>query len=701
MRRVQLFSLRHTKAAGHVFSTWIVYSLLFSFGTYTVAGCYSYSAGPLVRTEMVPGSEVTDSYTYQTELEKTPTVEDTRAQILITKTPQIRYTQVEKRAEVQQTSGIGSLLMMVASVGAIVGGYQIDSLAGNNGGQKALGIGLMVIGGVLFFGSLFAMKSAGQVTQTGDLVNGQTSRTFRSGTAVPLSNQKVIVTAGRTSREYTTDWQGMFTFDPVADFGMTYFSGPQNVYFNVRVPNGNVDHTITLSSAKWTREYFTVDEQNTYMHSYADLRSRRLAELPRGSEIQLLSEYSGWYHVSNGERDGWVQKGSGHKFWATATHFDPNRPPQLAASLSFSEPSGNNMLDADENGTITVKLTNVGRGEAYRIGGNISPQDSPGLYYTPQFYVGDIMPGESKSYSVSISASHSVTTHDGSLEFRFNEANGFEPPPTRITFSTKAFVPPKLLISDVGVQDVDGNNMIQPGKIATVTVRVQNIGLGIARDVTAGVRNGDPQNVFFTTNSDTSFSLGNLSPGNYKDIRFSMYTNNRAAGVPIYVNLTEQYGAYGLSNYKLPLEFYKPMASLNEVVVKPNQQQTPGIEPSTGLSVGVDTNIPQGREENPNAVALILAISNYQNPGIPAVKYAKHDGAVIRQYLIKALGFKPENILPRDPDELLTYGQIQTYIKKILPSYLKPDGSSDLFIYYTGHGAPSTTKVMSVTLCKN
>jgi len=26
----------------------------------------------------------------------------------------------------------------------------------------------------------------------------------------------------------------------------------------------------------------------------------------------------------------------------------------------------------------------------------------------------------------------------------------------------------------------------------------------------------------------------------------------------------------------------------------------------------------------------------------------------------------------------------------VLPSYLKPDGSSDLFVYYTGHGAPST-----------
>jgi len=104
----------------------------------------------------------------------------------------------------------------------------------------------------------------------------------------------------------------------------------------------------------------------------------------------------------------------------------------------------------------------------------------------------------------------------------------------------------------------------------------------------------------------------------------------------------------------------------------------------------VDSEIPRSVEDHPDAVALILAIPQYQSAGIPDVKYAKNDAEIIRQYLIKAMGFKPENILPMVPDEQLTYGRIQTYIKSILPSYLKPDGSSDLFIYFTGHGAPST-----------
>ena len=104
----------------------------------------------------------------------------------------------------------------------------------------------------------------------------------------------------------------------------------------------------------------------------------------------------------------------------------------------------------------------------------------------------------------------------------------------------------------------------------------------------------------------------------------------------------------------------------------------------------VDINTPHRAEQNRNGVALILALSDYQNSSIPEVKYARQDGEAMRKYLVNVLGFKPENILPQNPEEELTYGRIQTYIRSILPSYLKPDGSSDLFVYFTGHGAPST-----------
>ncbi|MGC8653781.1 MAG: caspase family protein, partial [Candidatus Kryptoniota bacterium] len=365
-------------------------------------------------------------------------------------------------------------------------------------------------------------------------------------------------------------------------------------------------------------------------------------------------------------------------------------PPQLVAQLSFKEPSGNNLLDADERGEITIRVTNTGKGMAYQVGSTVIPGSYDGLNYRPQFNIGDIMPGESKAYTFYVEATHSVKSMEVPLEFRFNELNGFEPPPVKIVFSTKAFVPPKLIVADVGVKDADGSTIIRPGRVVEITVRIQNTGKGEAKDVTAAIKLGE--NVFIAEGSNTSFSLGNLSAGEYRDIKFSIYTNNRATEVPVYVDLNEHFGLYGISNIKLPLEFNKVMAQLNEIIIKPkDEEKTPIIGVSKGLSIDVDREIPHSSIENKNAVALILAISDYQNEDIPKVQYAKHDAEVVREYLIKALGYSPENILPKNPDELMTYGQIKTYIQKVLPSYLKPDGSSDLFVYYTGHGAPSTT----------
>jgi hypothetical protein len=42
-------------------------------------------------------------------------------------------------------------------------------------------------------------------------------------------------------------------------------------------------------------------------------------------------------------------------------------PPSLTTSISFSEPSGNNVLDAEETGKLVVNLENSGTGDAYDV----------------------------------------------------------------------------------------------------------------------------------------------------------------------------------------------------------------------------------------------------------------------------------------------------------------------------------------------
>lgn len=105
--------------------------------------------------------------------------------------------------------------------------------------------------------------------------------------------------------------------------------------------------------------------------------------------------------------------------------------------------------------------------------------------------------------------------------------------------------------------------------------------------------------------------------------------------------------------------------------------------------VDIENNIAETKATNPNAIAFVISISDYQNKSIPKVRFAKRDAALVREYLIKRMGFSPSNIFPRSMDDLPTAGYLKTFLKDNLKRILRPDGQSELFIYYTGHGAPS------------
>ncbi|MBS4028112.1 MAG: caspase family protein [Ignavibacteriales bacterium] len=369
-------------------------------------------------------------------------------------------------------------------------------------------------------------------------------------------------------------------------------------------------------------------------------------------------------------------------------------PPNTLVSLSLSEASKTGYLEASKQGNIFLKLANKGKGGAYALSVKFSPVKINGLTYPSEKNIGDILPNETKEISIPISASLDVESKEVSLTLTFSESNGFPPPPSKITFSTKAFVPPKLEIADVGIEDANGNGKIDVGEIVKVTARIQNTGAGKADDVSATVTIGE--NIFLTPDSKTSFPLVKLESGEHKDISFSIFANQNAASVPVFVSLTEKHNKFGVSKFPLPLELNKTIPKLQEIVVQGKSEEESlrpvgkTFERASGLSIDIEQNIPETKQKNPNAVALIIAVAEYANKNVPKVEYAKRDAQFIREYLVKTFGYDAKNILPQNADEVFTFATMKTYIKRTLPSYLKKDGSSEVFIYYTGHGAPST-----------
>lgn len=222
--------------------------------------------------------------------------------------------------------------------------------------------------------------------------------------------------------------------------------------------------------------------------------------------------------------------------------------------------------------------------------------------------------------------------------------------------------------------------MIEPGEVVKIMVRVQNQGQGTAENTAARVELGT--NVFFAEGSEVEFTLGSFKPGQSRDFESQLYTNRRAIEFPVYVSISERHDRYGLSSTPLDLPFNKALRTIQEVVIRGLDQEDTEIAKAGGLSIDIERNIPQGRDQRKDAVALIIANRRYQHQDVPSVEFAHRDAEFVKQYLATTLGYRVGNIfMAKDA----TYTNFRTALQKLKNAAKR---TSDVFIYYTGHGAP-------------
>jgi hypothetical protein len=394
-------------------------------------------------------------------------------------------------------------------------------------------------------------------------------------------------------------------------------------------------------------------------------------------------EYYNWAVTFNGQRIAFgPQKG---KQQYAASKVQPSAPPLLKASMSFIEPSGNLKLDANETGELVVTVSNSGQGGAFGVEVNAKLETGNDIIMTTSAYIGEIPSGQSRTAKLTLRAGSDVVDGRTTASISFDESNGFAPAGNKITFETKALVPPKLVLADVGIDDYSKNGKIEPGEIVKITARIQNTGRGNAEKVRAKISIGE--NVFLAGGSQSEFEIGTLESGKYSDVNFSIYTNNLATSVPVSISVSESYGRYGIVSQALPLAFNKTIASIEEITMKGQEENYGDIKIAAGLSVDVDMNIPATKVKNQDAVALVIGISKYKNPNVPSVDYAKHGATMMREYLVNTMGYNEKRIIYAD-DENAGKNDFNIMMKKL--SNMVKAGKSDVFVYYNGHGAPDT-----------
>jgi hypothetical protein len=102
----------------------------------------------------------------------------------------------------------------------------------------------------------------------------------------------------------------------------------------------------------------------------------------------------------------------------------------------------------------------------------------------------------------------------------------------------------------------------------------------------------------------------------------------------------------------------------------------------------VEANIPLAARVNPDAIAVVIGNRDYRNAR--KVAFAINDAETMKKYLLSTLGYKAGNVffLPNaaKADFELYFGNEKTHRGKLFNAI--KEGKSDVFIYYSGHGAP-------------
>ena len=404
------------------------------------------------------------------------------------------------------------------------------------------------------------------------------------------------------------------------------------------------------------------------------------------------------------------------KLWDVAAFAAPHMasaaPPQETSTLppilsieaiTFSE----GVLDAEERATLNIRIKNVGLGDARNVSVELLGVDvSQGLSFPASTKVPPIAKaGGEQVVEIPIIGEHALPTGMALLDIHVIEPQFKQKiRGKRLRFQTRAFRAPQLVMADVAVVEylsAAPNNRIDLNEQINLKFYVQNRGVGAAEDVSVKVEN-DQKGVEWlgVTNAEgtkkISPKFSAIDAGEYELVTYSYFVNSEftASELRFTIRTTERHGQYGFVETKTAA-INTELEPLGQIAALPRDEdpapERVQIEDLPDLEIDVRKNIPKTGMKNPNAIAVVIGNRNYTQRDVPAVDFALADASIIRAYLIQTLGYKAEHVLyytnATNGTFESVFGNENNHRGKLF-NYADPKGQSDLFIYYSGHGAP-------------
>jgi len=373
-------------------------------------------------------------------------------------------------------------------------------------------------------------------------------------------------------------------------------------------------------------------------------------------------------------------------------------PPQLLVKVTFSEPSGNNALDAEETGQIKLTIKNVGQGAARNLSVSLTLENvNKSLSYKKQSTIPLIEPNSTKSLTIPIKASVDVSSMKNRFKITIKEPYFKAHPPAKtLTFSTHRFLPPAFVFTEMGLDDSNNsaerattnNGKIELNETIVVMTNMQNVGEGKAENVKVNV-SLEQKNVMLL--SQGSFVFSEIDPSQVKTFTLRMFVNAEFSDskIKIKFSVRERLGKFGTDKiFTLPIN--KTLLAADEVTIIAKRTETASESITDKPESDVDLNIPQGKINRPKAIAVVIGNKEYDRSDVSNVDYAIADAQAVKRYLVKALGYREDNILflhnvSKGGFESV-FGNAQNYEGELFSLMVFMEKPEELFIYYSGHG---------------
>lgn len=204
--------------------------------------------------------------------------------------------------------------------------------------------------------------------------------------------------------------------------------------------------------------------------------------------------------------------------WSTG---QPSLPPYLTAKLEMVGTS--NYVSAGSFVTFRLKIENKGKGDAYRLSGEIDSRLT--FFKDCRFVFGKVGVGEVFTREIKVEIPEDHFTQDTKLKMRWQEANDYIPNPIKLKLHIEARHRPEFTYNYIVVDDFTGKSMgngdgrIHKGETIELLIGVLNIGKGKAENVNVEIKSLVKEGLRLHTPKSV---IAQLDPGEYKRIRLAV-----------------------------------------------------------------------------------------------------------------------------------------------------------------------------------